>query len=85
MQACHFGSAHPGAANIAGQRAAVLICYEQMIPWPMLTSMLGKPTVLVAISNLYWFAGTPIPRFQACAVRAWSRLFDVPLYRTVNF
>jgi hypothetical protein len=74
----------PAVVDLRGNRAAVVICYEQMITWPMLTSMLERPTVLIAISNLYWFKGTSIPRFQAEAARGLAKLFRVPLVSAVN-
>jgi apolipoprotein N-acyltransferase len=57
----------PGVLNVAGQRVGVLICYEEMIVWPVLTSMLERPTVLVGIANDYWCTQTSIPAFQAIA------------------
>ena len=74
----------PGVVRIDGQRVAVLICYEQILTYPILASMLQSPTVLVGISNMFWFADTPIPRYQASALRAWARLFRVPYLLAVN-
>lgn len=75
----------PGILAVRGERAAVLICYEQLLVWPVLSSMAQRPTVMVAIANDYWATGTPIPRFQRSAVRAWSRLFGIPYVSAVNF
>ena len=44
----------PGVLAIDHQRAAVLICYEQMLTFPILASMLQHPTVIVGISNTFW-------------------------------
>jgi apolipoprotein N-acyltransferase len=74
----------PGIVRIDGQRVAVLICYEQILTYPVLASMLRRPTVLVGISNAFWFTGTPIPRYQANAVRAWARLLGIPYLLAVN-
>ena len=73
-----------GVIDLHGQRAAVLICYEQLLTWPVLVSMVQRPTVLVAVANDYWVAGTPIPAFQLAAVRAWARLFRLPYFSAVN-
>lgn len=73
-----------GVIDIHGQRAAVLICYEELLTWPVLFSMAQRPTVLVAVANDYWVAGTPIPSFQLAAVRAWARLFRLPYFAAVN-
>jgi len=75
----------PGIVRIDGQRVAVLICYEQILTYPILASMLQRPNILVGISNSFWFTGTPIPRYQANAVRAWARLLGVPYLLGVNF
>ena len=74
----------PGIVRIDGQRVAVLICYEQILTYPILASMLQRPNILVGISNAFWFTGTPIPRYQANAVRAWARLLGVPYLLAVN-
>ena len=73
-----------GTAFIGNQRAAILICHEQLLTWPVLASMLEHPTILVAVANDYWVEGTPIPRYQASATRAWARLFNLSMVSAVN-
>jgi apolipoprotein N-acyltransferase len=74
----------PATVRIGDQRVAVLICYEQILTYPVLTAMLERPTVLVGISNTYWIAGTPIPRHQRSALHGWARLFGLPYLLAVN-
>jgi apolipoprotein N-acyltransferase len=74
----------PGVFTIDHQRAAVLICYEQMLTFPILASMLQHPTVIIGISNTFWVKGTPIPKYQATALRGWARLFRLPYLLAVN-
>ncbi len=74
-----------GVFPVAGERAAVLICYEQLLSWPILTSMIAHPTVLVAVANDYWAGGTTIPEAQLAAVRAWARLISIPYVSATNF
>jgi hypothetical protein len=74
----------PGVITIAGERVAIWICYEQLLVWPVIESMVERPTVIVAMANDYWVTGTPIPRWQAMAVTAWGRLFGVPRLAAVN-
>lgn len=76
--------AGPGVIEFGGERAAILICYEQTIPFPVLASMLQRPTVLIGVSNTFWIGRTPVPRHQATAMRGWARLFDLPLLLAVN-
>lgn len=73
-----------GILKVGDERAAVLICYEQLISWPILTSTLRHPTAIVAISNAVWTRGTPIPAVQSASVVAWSRLFNLPVISSVN-
>jgi predicted amidohydrolase len=74
----------PSILPLEGQRVAVLICYEQLLTWPILTSLIGKPTVIVAVANDYWARGTPVPEFQRSAVRAWARLMSIPSVSATN-
>jgi hypothetical protein len=74
----------PGVLAIDHQRAAVLICYEHMLIFPILTSILQHPTVIVGISNTFWVNHTTIPHYQANALRAWAKLFRLPYLLAVN-
>jgi hypothetical protein len=74
----------PGVLPIDHQRAAVLICYEQMLTFPILASMLQRPTVIVGISNTFWISDTTIPRYEATAMRGWAKLFRLPYFLAVN-
>lgn len=74
----------PGVIEVDHQRAAVLICYEEMLTFPVLASMLHHPTAIIGISNSFWFDETTIPVYQAAALRAWARLFHLPLFTAVN-
>ena len=74
----------PGVIEIDHQRAAVLICYEEMLTFPVLVSMLQHPTAIIGISNSFWFDETTIPAYQAAALRGWARLFRLPLFMAVN-
>jgi predicted amidohydrolase len=78
----HLGG--PAVLELGGERAALLICYEQVIPWTVLTAALAHPTLFVGMSNDHWATGTPIPRWQVLCLRAWSRLFSVPYLLAVN-
>jgi hypothetical protein len=75
----------PAVIELDNQRLAVLICYEQVLVYPVLASMLQHPTVLVGIGNMYWFSSTAIPRYQASAMQAWAKLFGVPYLTATNF
>jgi hypothetical protein len=70
--------------TVGGERVAALICYEQLIVWPVFTAVSERPSVIVAISNAVWTKNTLIPAVQAGSVWAWSRLFDIPAISAVN-
>ena len=70
--------------DVAGERAAVLICYAQVIVWPILFSMADRPTVVVAIANDWWAGRSTIPGIQRNCVLAWCRLFGTPLVTATN-
>jgi apolipoprotein N-acyltransferase len=74
----------PSVIEIDHQRAAVLICYEEILTFPVLASMLHHPTAIIGISNSFWFDETTIPGYQAAALRGWARLFRLPLFMAVN-
>lgn len=70
--------------DIAGRKVAPLICYEQLLIWPILQSMLERPDAIVAIANGWWATGTSIPDIQIAALEAWARLFATPLVTAFN-
>ena len=70
--------------GVAGQRTAPLICYEQLLVWPILQSALHHPDAIVAIANGWWAKDTSIPAIQLASVEAWARLFDLPLVIAFN-
>lgn len=70
--------------DVSGIRIAPLICYEQLILWPILQSMLHGPDIIVAIGNGWWTSGTSIIDIQQASVRAWSRLFGLPIITAFN-
>ena len=74
----------PGVFTIRHRRAAALICYEQLLVWPAVTSMARRPEIILAAANDYWAAGTPIMLHQHLAVNSWSRLFAVPYLFAAN-
>ncbi|AIC30105.1 conjugal transfer protein TraB 2 (plasmid) [Rhizobium etli bv. mimosae str. IE4771] len=70
--------------TVADSRAAPLICYEQLIVWPVLHSMLQEPDIIVAVGNGWWTKGTSIVAIQRASTKAWARLFDKPVVFSFN-
>jgi apolipoprotein N-acyltransferase len=74
----------PGTLEIAGRRVAILICYEQLLVWPVTTSFRERPNLLLGMANDYWARSTTIPQVQhACSV-SWARLFGIPILWAEN-
>ena len=74
----------PGTIEVAGQRVAFLICYEQLLVLPVLLSAIDHPTLIVGMANQYWVRDTNIPAAQRASLLAWSRLFALPLLIAEN-
>lgn len=70
--------------EVGTTRIAPLICYEQLILWPVLQSMLHSPAIIVATGNGWWTEGTPIVAIQKANVAAWVKLFDLPVVMAFN-
>ncbi|MBE0581926.1 MAG: conjugal transfer protein TraB [Devosia sp.] len=70
--------------ELTGVRLAILLCYEQLLVWPVLHSMWMKPDIMVATGNAWWTGSTNILPIQRAASVAWSRLFNVPLTMAYN-
>jgi apolipoprotein N-acyltransferase len=70
--------------EVAGTKIATLICYEQLIVWPVLQSMLQSSDVIVAVGNGWWTTGTSIVSIQKASAMAWARLFGKPLVMAFN-
>lgn len=78
----HF-FANPVAVS-AGATILPVICYEQLIVWPVLQSALHSPEVMVATGNGWWTEGTNIVAIQRASATAWARLFGLPLVIAFN-
>nr|WP_312870947.1 conjugal transfer protein TraB [Aminobacter ciceronei] len=70
--------------EIDGARIAPLICYEQLILWPVLQSAAHSPGVIVAVGNGWWTKETSIVAIQKASAEAWARLFGIPLVTAFN-
>jgi hypothetical protein len=73
-----------GTSQIAGQKVAVLICYEQLLPWPALVSLAEHPRVLVGVANDYWAKGTPVSGIERACLHAWGMLFRLSVLSAMN-
>lgn len=70
--------------RVANQRVAAAVCYEQLLTYSMLKLMHERPTVLIAVSNVWWARTTSVPAIQEQSVHAYARLFNVPAISARN-
>lgn len=70
--------------EVGGRRIAPLICYEQLLVWPVLQSMLGRADIMVAVGNGWWTTGSSIVNVQRATMAAWASLFGIPLVISFN-
>lgn len=71
-------------AELDGVRIAPVICYEQLIVWPILQSMWFGAETIVAAGNGWWTEGSSIVEIQKASASAWAWLFAVPLGMSFN-
>ena len=76
-----FGNA---VVELNGVRLAILLCYEQLLVWPVLHSAWMQPDIMVATGNAWWTGSTNILPIQRAASVAWARLFNLPLTMAYN-
>ena len=74
----------PPTIRVWNRRAGVLVCYEQLTFWPAIQTLAHNPDMLLAPSNVYWAANTPIPAIQHVAAQDWADLWAIPLYEASN-
>lgn len=73
-----------GVHLFGGTRVASLVCYEQLLMWPVILSLLDKPDVFIAPANDWWAKQTNLPDLQRQSVQAWSRAFSIPSIWSTN-
>ena len=84
----HWGRFGPTRAF--GPPAAVLVCYEQLLVWPVAEAFVGHPTptILIGVSDHWWVRPGTLDateaRMQARVLRAWGRLYGVPVIAADN-
>ena len=70
--------------EFAGVSVAPLICYEQLLIWPVIQSMFYDPEVIVATGNGWWTGGSNVIAIQKASAQSWASLFGLPLVMAFN-
>ncbi len=76
--------AGPAIVAIEGKRAALLICYEQLVPWTYINAATHRADLFVGFANTYWIQGTRIPQVQTNTLKSWALLWNTPYLAAVN-
>ncbi|ADC73291.1 TraB family protein (plasmid) [Thioalkalivibrio sp. K90mix] len=85
-ESAHADIFGPGTVQApTGEEIGVLLCYEQLIGFPMIQTFWVGPDVVLAPTNAWWAYNNAIPRMQEYIVSAWGRLFGVPVVTSVNY
>lgn len=69
--------------DLGGRKLAPLICYEMLLVWPVLHSMLHDPDMIVAVGNGWWTDGY-VHRFDPASQRRMANLFGKTLVLSFN-
>lgn len=67
-----------------GERLGIFICYEQVLAFPFIHTMMHKPTVLLGMSNLWWGRDDTFLDAQKINLSAWASLMGIPVYFSFN-
>lgn len=72
------------AILVKGVRTSGIICYEQFLFYSWIMTMVDKPEIVLAASNLWWARDTSLPNIQLQMIRSFRRLFDVQVIVSRN-
>lgn len=65
-------------------QTAYMVCYEELLPWPLAMQMTGnRPALVVSLAN-QWFGKGWILRSQERGAELQARLWGLPLLRALN-
>ena len=67
-----------------GDSVGVFICYEQLLTYTYLHTMLYNPKYIIGISNLWWVEDKSIGKTQKMSLELWGRLFGKFIVYSVN-
>lgn len=74
-----------GVVDVGEGRAGLLICWEQVLVFPVLWSVLSGAESLVGLSNLHHVGNAAaLERWQRAALASWGALFSLPIAYAVN-
>jgi apolipoprotein N-acyltransferase len=79
-----LGLFRPVLTTVSGRRVAVVLCFEELLTWPMMKAIIQKPDTLVGVDNRHWCPGDTVAILQNSIVDTWGRLAGVPTITATN-
>jgi hypothetical protein len=73
-----------GIVRIQDRRVAILVCYEQLLAWPGLQTTPFRSDIVVGIGDDQSEGGTLIPTVRSAYLKAWARLWSVPMVEAIS-
>lgn len=73
-----------GVKRFQGKKVGVLICYDQVIVWPAILTIIDNPDVLIGVSNGWWSKGTAATGAQMASMGSWARLMGLSMVTARN-
>ncbi|WP_241244853.1 conjugal transfer protein TraB [Burkholderia ambifaria] len=70
--------------TIAGRRAAMSLCYEDLLWWPHWRTLLDRPDVVISQSNGWFDADLALAGIQQQGIASVARLAGAPVLRATN-
>ncbi|SMG61012.1 Apolipoprotein N-acyltransferase [Paraburkholderia susongensis] len=70
--------------TIAGRRAAMSLCYEDLLWWPHWRALMDRPDVVISQSNGWFDADLALAGIQQQGIASVARLAGAPLLRATN-
>ena len=62
----------------------MVLCFEELLTWPMIKAVIRRPDTLVGINNRHWCPGDSVAILQDSIMGTWGRLGGVPTLTATN-
>ena len=73
-----------GTTTLQGRPIGFLICYEQLINWPIAMTFLAKPEALIGPGNVWFGDESNVEDIKRLNTKSWAKLFSVPVFFATN-
>lgn len=74
----------PVTTTIRGKQTAIVVCYEELLTWPMLAAVLSKRDIVVGVANEHYEGRNLISTVEVSIAKIWIRLVGTPILIATN-